>query len=80
MHRLATATVLQFDLQVLARFNMLSVMGSTYQSYRKHIKLLLKESEIAFRVIAEETQGIIERPLQLGMGLRAGAPGWPGAS
>ena len=30
---------------------MLTIMAATYQSYRKDIKLLLKEGEIAFRVV-----------------------------
>jgi hypothetical protein len=41
---------------------MLMVMAATYQSYRKDIKLLLKEGEIAFR----EVRGMPEKPRNYG--------------
>src|SRR6267154_2762638 len=57
MHSPATATTLQFVLNIFVRFSMISVICATYQRYRKHIKLLLKRGEIAFRVRSCEGEG-----------------------
>src|SRR5882757_9364430 len=43
--------------RIVIKLNVLSVMAATYQSYRKHIKLLLKEGEIAFRVTLRRSTG-----------------------